>query len=101
MLLLLNKVICCRVKFISQIVISMKMSKIRRSCANDPNAFCYICGEYTVKDQRKPVTDFVKRAYHAYLALSWEIKIGYGLLIVSVKPALKFYDRGPKERKNV
>lgn len=28
--------------------------------------FCFICGEYTFTQQRKPITDFVRRAYLAY-----------------------------------
>lgn len=42
------------------------MSSSRRSCVNDPNMFCYICGEYTVKKFRKPITDFIKSAYFSY-----------------------------------
>ncbi|KAJ8737977.1 hypothetical protein PYW08_000577 [Mythimna loreyi] len=45
------------------------MSSSRRSCHNEPNVFCYICGEYTVKKYRKPVTDFVKSAYFSYFKL--------------------------------
>ena len=45
------------------------MSSKRRKCCNDPNVFCYICGDYTVKKQRKPITDFVKRAYYAYFGI--------------------------------
>lgn len=36
------------------------MSSSRRSCLNDPNVFCYICGEYIIKKFRKPITDFIK-----------------------------------------
>jgi len=36
------------------------------SCANNPDAFYYICGEYTPKHQRKRMTDFVKQSYFAY-----------------------------------
>ena len=45
------------------------MSSSRRKCSNDPNVFCYICGDYTVKEQRKPINDFVKKAYFAYLGI--------------------------------
>ena len=34
------------------------MSSSRRSCCNDPEKFCFICGEYTFKNQRKAITDF-------------------------------------------
>ena len=42
------------------------MSSSRRSCRNDPDKFCYICGQYTFKDQRKAITDFVRKVYLAY-----------------------------------
>lgn len=45
------------------------MSSSRRSCHNEPNVFCYICGEYTVKKYRKSITDFVKSAYFSYFKL--------------------------------
>ena len=45
------------------------MDSSRRSCRNKPDVFCYICGEYTVVPNRKPVTSFVKRAYHAYFGM--------------------------------
>jgi len=38
----------------------------RRRCLNEPNVFCYICGEYTLQHNRKTISDFVKRAYLAY-----------------------------------
>lgn len=45
------------------------MNPSRRSCVNHPDVFCYVCGEYTFKENRKPVTDFVKRAYNAYFSV--------------------------------
>ncbi|KAF2879376.1 hypothetical protein ILUMI_26789 [Ignelater luminosus] len=42
------------------------MSSSRRSCVNHPDVFCYICGEYTLKERRKTVGDFVKKAYLGY-----------------------------------
>lgn len=39
------------------------MSSSRRVCNNDPNCFCYICGEYVFQKFRLSVTDFVKQAY--------------------------------------
>ena len=35
----------------------------RRSFVNDPNVFCYICGEYTLEHNQKLIIDFVKQAY--------------------------------------
>ena len=48
------------------------MSTKRRKCVNDPDIFCYICGRYTLADQRRSVTDFVKRAYLGF----FEVKLG-------------------------
>lgn len=45
------------------------MTSSRRSCKNHPDVFCYICGEYTLKENRKLVTDFVKRAYLGYFGV--------------------------------
>ena len=45
---------------------------ISRSCLNNPDVFCCICSEYTMNEQRKPISDFVKRAYLAY----FEVKLG-------------------------
>ena len=38
----------------------------KRRCLNEPNVFCYICGEYTLQHNRKTISDFVKRGYLAY-----------------------------------
>ena len=45
------------------------MASARRSCRNKPDVFCYICGEYTIAPNRKPVTSFIRRAYHAYFGI--------------------------------
>ena len=45
------------------------MASTRRSCRNKPDMFCYICGEYTIAPNRKPVTSFIRRAYHAYFGI--------------------------------
>jgi hypothetical protein len=42
------------------------MASAHRSCTNDPDVFCYICGEYTMKECRKPITEFVRKVYFAY-----------------------------------
>ena len=34
--------------------------------------FCYICGEYTFKNQKNTITDFVRKIYPAY----FKVKIG-------------------------
>ncbi|XP_077155008.1 gastrula zinc finger protein XlCGF53.1-like [Ranitomeya variabilis] len=39
------------------------MNSSRRSCLNDPDSFCYICGEYTLPKHRRNITDFVKKVW--------------------------------------
>jgi hypothetical protein len=50
------------------------MATSRRSCLNHPDVFCYICGEYTLKSSRKPISEFVKRAYVSYFGVKLEDK---------------------------
>ena len=38
-------------------------------CKNSPNVFYYIYGEYMLTPNRKPVTNFVKEAYHVYFGM--------------------------------
>lgn len=45
------------------------MSSSKRSCVNHPDVFCYICGEYTLKENRKNISDFVKKAYVGYFGV--------------------------------
>lgn len=40
-----------------------------RTCVNDSDIFCYICGRYNVLKQRQTINDFVKRAYYMYFGL--------------------------------
>ena len=42
------------------------MDRNRCSCKNSPNSFCYICGELTLKWQRRSITYNVKKAYYLY-----------------------------------
>ena len=45
------------------------MAERRGHCRNNPNNFCYIGGEYLLKDTRRNITDFVKKSYHAYFVM--------------------------------
>ena len=36
---------------------------------NHPDVFYYICGEYTQKASRKPISEFVKRANVGYFGV--------------------------------
>ena len=40
-----------------------------RKCINSPNAFCYICGEFTVAVDKCSVTTNIKKLYHAYFGI--------------------------------
>ena len=44
------------------------MPKKRQSCKNDPDTFCYICGELTLLKYRRNLTGKIKRLYYAYFA---------------------------------
>lgn len=43
-----------------------------RTCLNSPDSFCYICGELTLKKNRRSITERVKKLYHLY----FDCKIG-------------------------
>ncbi|GFX44248.1 uncharacterized protein TNCV_4376361 [Trichonephila clavipes] len=45
------------------------MASSRRCCVLNPDCFCYICGEYVFAKYRKPISDFVKTAYHQYFKI--------------------------------
>ena len=50
-------------------LILKKHITMSRKCINDPDRFCYICGKVTLKERRANITDFVKKAYHAYFGI--------------------------------
>ena len=54
-----------RCRFLEQ-KLRMATSSPRRLCLNNPNVFCYICGEYTFQSNRKEISKFVKCTYLAY-----------------------------------
>jgi len=37
-----------------------------RNCVNNPDNFCYICGEVTFSTRKRPLTPMVKNAYECY-----------------------------------
>ena len=45
------------------------ISSSPRKCKLDSNVFCYICGSFTVSEQRQRITDFVKKANLAYFGV--------------------------------
>ena len=59
----------------------VEMSTKRRQCRNNPDVFCYPCGEYIMVKYQFNARDFIKRAYEAYFGMklgnqnkSWEPK---------------------------
>ena len=45
------------------------MTCSRRSGCNDPDKFCYFCGEYILKDHKKSITDFSCEVSLAYFGV--------------------------------
>ena len=43
-----------------------------RRCLNDKDSFCYTCGEFVFKENRKTIDEFYMKAYYTYL----KIKLG-------------------------
>lgn len=42
---------------------------MNRSCKNNPNRFCYICGMVTMPNNKSEITKFVKTMYKAYFGI--------------------------------
>ena len=40
-----------------------------RKFISSPNSFCYICGEFTIANDRCSVTRNVKKLYHTYFGI--------------------------------
>ena len=55
-------------------VAMIAMSKQRRQCVNNPDLFCYICGDNTLKRSQNPVTEFIQKTYLAYFGISIRIQ---------------------------
>lgn len=51
--------ICCRYKL-------TWYAAMPRTCTNNANCFCYICGKMTFASQKRSITPMVKKAYHLY-----------------------------------
>ena len=43
--------------------------RMDRKCTNHPDRFCYICGNVILPGCLAKITDFVKKAYHAYFGV--------------------------------
>jgi hypothetical protein len=57
---------------------------LRKFCFNDPQHFCYICGQYTFEESRKTMSDFVICTYFLYFGMPWIKITSRGLLILYV-----------------
>ena len=56
---------------ITSLFLHQIMADARRKCLNSPEAFCYICGSFTVPSQRMNISDFVM-VYLAY----FQVRLG-------------------------
>ena len=79
------------------------MSLSRKCCVNHPGVFCYICGEYAFKENRKTIIYFVKRVYLEYFCSlsdqdkSWALNQS----VRRVKFVKSTYDSGVKVKETV
>ena len=55
------------IKYFSKEMLNMKSS--RRHCKNNPDNFCYICGEYIFSGNGVPISNFLKMAYFSYFKM--------------------------------
>lgn len=46
------------------------MTSNRRRCKNYADTFCYICGEYTFKENIRPISECVKKSYLDYFGVN-------------------------------
>lgn len=69
------------------------MTSSRKGCFNHDDAFCYIfcniCGKYTLKEHRKTISDFVKKAYFGYFGACLGDQNENGVLVVVCKIFIK------------
>ena len=45
------------------------MKRMSQACINHPENFCYTCGKFTTKDQRKNIAKRLKAAYQSYFGI--------------------------------
>lgn len=77
------------------------MASSQISYIDHPDVFCYVCDEYTLKENRKIISDFVKRAYLWYFGvrLSDQYKVWFHILFVRL--IKNTYDNGVIEKEEV
>ena len=71
-----------------------------RKCKNEKDCFCYTCGEFVFKENRKTIDEFYKKAYYTS-KLNLAIKIRHGHLTLSASYAKKAYDSGQQAKKQL
>jgi len=54
---------------LQDIIAIIKEVVVNRKCRSNSNRFCYICGQVTLSDRWSPITNFVKKSYHAYFGV--------------------------------
>jgi len=61
-------------------------TSLRKRGLNEQNVFCYICGEYTLEQNRKAFNDFIRRAYFNDFKVMLEIQDKSGAQNIVCKP---------------
>ena len=74
------------------------MSCSRRSCCNDPDSFCYICGEYILKEYKGLLQILFAKYTVLTLELNLVTKTSHGLHMLSANHVLSTYECGQKEK---
>ena len=46
--------------------------RMDRKCKNNPDRFCYICGNVVLPHHQEKITDFAKKACHDYFGVKLE-----------------------------
>ena len=44
----------------------------KRCCFNSPGRFCYICGEYTLNENKRLIIDHLKNGYYLYFQIMFD-----------------------------
>jgi len=76
----------------------VEMNSKRRQCQNNPDVFCYVCGEYMMAKYRFNVRDCTKRAYKAYFGMKLGTKTTLGHPTRCANIVQKRCDFGPKAK---
>lgn len=53
----------CELNILTNLI---KVSEMSRRCRNSSDTFCYICGEFTLKSQKRSMTAIIKKGYELY-----------------------------------